>query len=547
MTPDGAESFGLRAFDELAARRQLELGHRSNVEKWLGLDGDARRPREVIGDRIQAVIDAVLGFAGDGPETVSFLEPLTASVALDERLELIIRFGMDDADLIERRIGVERRIAVSPHRFAPSAVLWLLLSRRWPGRVSTPDGAVEPLQLRRVPRGGGFELVPADAHDLGWGPLVVDAGDAVELAWACGVAPAELIARAGEMRAADRRAGLEGPANADDRIVGALLGGAVGDALGFPIEFDDGATAERRLAEAGGGFIRPGAGPLGAISDDTQLTMFTAEALARRTGDDAAAVRQAGHGANLAWYRTQCASSPAGDARGLAAEPWLSVRRAPGATMMSSLAGVAAEARADRVADAANDSKGCGTVMRSAPFGLILDWSPAQAYGAAAATARLTHGHPSAATSAGAFAMLVRLLVDGHGLAGALGLVLAELRLRDPLDGAQTDAALRGAIFAAGLARPSRHRLEALGEGWVAEEALAIAVYAALSHPGPDEVGRALALAVAHGGDSDSTGSICGNLLGAVHGSAALPEALAQTVEGAEQLRTLAAELRAAR
>jgi ADP-ribosylglycohydrolase len=61
-------------------------------------------------------------------------------------------------------------------------------------------------------------------------------------------------------------------------------------------------------------------------------------------------------------------------------------------------------------------------------------------------------------------------------------------------------------------------RMETLGGGWVAEEALAMAVAAALTHPGPDQVLDALAFAVTHSGDSDSTGAICGNILGALHG-----------------------------
>lgn len=50
--------------------------------------------------------------------------------------------------------------------------------------------------------------------------------------------------------------------------------------------------------------------------------------------------------------------------------------------------------------------------------------------------------------------------------------------------------------------------VERLGAGWVAEEALAIGVYAALVSP---DVMSALTLAVTHSGDSDSTGAIAGN------------------------------------
>jgi ADP-ribosylglycohydrolase len=82
-----------------------------------------------------------------------------------------------------------------------------------------------------------------------------------------------------------------------------------------------------------------------------------------------------------------------------------------------------------------------------------------------------------------------------------------------------------------------------LGEGWAAEEALAMAVHAALALPGPDQVLDALSLAVSHGGDSDSTGAICGNLLGAWHGDTALPAVLAFEVEGRGTILQLADDL----
>lgn len=56
-----------------------------------------------------------------------------------------------------------------------------------------------------------------------------------------------------------------------------------------------------------------------------------------------------------------------------------------------------------------------------------------------------------------------------------------------------------------------------LGEGWVGEEALAIAVYCSLKYS--HNLQKALVVSVNHGGDSDSTGSITGNILGAYLGS----------------------------
>ncbi|MET7691620.1 ADP-ribosylglycohydrolase family protein [Streptomyces sp. NPDC005483] len=77
-------------------------------------------------------------------------------------------------------------------------------------------------------------------------------------------------------------------------------------------------------------------------------------------------------------------------------------------------------------------------------------------------------------------------------------------------------------------------KVESLGAGWVAEEALAIAVYSALA---ADSVKHALLLSVNDSGDSDSTGSICGNLLGALHGDVGLPHEWVRQVEGLGQDR----------
>ena len=67
------------------------------------------------------------------------------------------------------------------------------------------------------------------------------------------------------------------PPIAADRILGCLLGGAVGDALGAPVEF----TSLRNIrAEHGDLGVRDfvaGAWPAGTFTDDTQMTLFTAE------------------------------------------------------------------------------------------------------------------------------------------------------------------------------------------------------------------------------------------------------------------------------
>jgi ADP-ribosyl-[dinitrogen reductase] hydrolase len=68
--------------------------------------------------------------------------------------------------------------------------------------------------------------------------------------------------------------------------------------------------------------------------------------------------------------------------------------------------------------------------------------------------------------------------------------------------------------------RPTPKRLESLGGGWIAEEALAIAICCALC---ASEFADGVPMAVNHSGDSDSTGAIAGGILGTLHGISAIP------------------------
>ncbi|MBK8809431.1 MAG: ADP-ribosylglycohydrolase family protein [Acidobacteria bacterium] len=79
----------------------------------------------------------------------------------------------------------------------------------------------------------------------------------------------------------------------------------------------------------------------------------------------------------------------------------------------------------------------------------------------------------------------------------------------------------RAASGHAYFVRVSALRVSVLGGGWVGEEALAISIYCSLVSE--NDLSGALLLAVNHSGDSDSTGAITGNILGALHGIGAIP------------------------
>lgn len=323
------------------------------------------------------------------------------------------------------------------------------------------------------------------------------------------------------------------------RVRGCLLGGAIGDALGGPVEFSS--SAEILAAHPGGvrTFVAGGHDwPAGTVTDDTQLTLFTVEGLIR------AGVRtDRGLGFTVAvvqhaydrWLDTQLLPGPSGERDGwLQSEPWLYARRAPGTTCLTAL--IEARNGQDRIpqfgAQAVNDSKGCGGVMRVAPFGLLparsvsADWI----FDAAAEAAGYTHGHPTGKLASGALAAIVHSLAQGTDLDAALDTAAALLADRPGHE--ETSTALAAARQLAVEDKPGPATVERLGGGWIAEEALAIAVYGALVYPAADQFLDALALAVTHSGDSDSTGAICGNILGTLHGETALPPELVFAVEG---------------
>ena len=296
-----------------------------------------------------------------------------------------------------------------------------------------------------------------------------------------------------------------------DAIRGCLLGGAVGDALGAPVEFMSKTDILRKYGKDGvSGYVEFADGT-GAITDDTQMTLFTAEgilrSLVRNNERGICCAEDVVHNAYLRWLKTQgivVEAAPSDLNSGwLIKEKSLYSRRAPGRTCINAL-------RDDKNSNKSrNNSKGCGSVMRMAPAGLFSN--PERAYEFGCRFSAITHGHPTAITAGGAFAMLIDELQMGKSLDDALDIVLEQLDGKS--EAAETCAALRKARTAGNISE--------LGEGWVAEEALAIGVYCALKHTWDFRSGVLEAVNIT--GDSDSSGAITGNILGVINGEKAIP------------------------
>lgn len=323
-----------------------------------------------------------------------------------------------------------------------------------------------------------------------------------------------------------------------DSIRGCLMAGAAGDALGYPVEF-----MSRRgiLARYGSrGITQFDIAPEGKalVSDDTQMTLFTANGML--TGVTRAYMRGIGGApedyvgiAYIDWYYTQTGHKGGWPCTWLRDLSEMAHRRAPGNTCLGACEAMLCNREVE------NNSKGCGGIMRVAPMALLAAgclargerfYTVPQMDTAGAETARVTHKHPLGFLPA---AMLTHLLyrlvpMSAEAVREEFGQIVRETA--DSIDniypGEFEDYKKRlseltmTAAALAGNGCGDAENIRLLGEGWTAEETWAIALYCAMRHL--DGVEDAIIAAVNHDGDSDSTGSVCGNILGAIYGYEAI-------------------------
>jgi len=286
--------------------------------------------------------------------------------------------------------------------------------------------------------------------------------------------------------------------------------------LGASIEF---MTLQEIRQEYGSDGLKDYEGRVGKITDDTQMALFTLEGMMRarlsQLSNGTALNPSILHNAYLRWLSTQFGSSANYNSK-ISQSGWLTkqrllhTQRAPGYRCISSLQ-VASERGMDLPI---NNSKGCGGVMRIAPVGLMLD-DPFQL---ACEIAAITHGHATGFLSAGFMAEVVSQLCKGSNINEAMRMAIK--KLKEYPDYEETFYVVNRALSLAANSEASPEIVEQLGGGWIAEEALAIALFCALE---AENFRQGILLAVNHGGDSDSTGAIAGNLLGLIHGIEDIP------------------------
>lgn len=319
-----------------------------------------------------------------------------------------------------------------------------------------------------------------------------------------------------------------------DRIRGCLTAGAAGDALGYPVEFMSRKEILAHYGARGITHFELNREKKALISDDTQMTLFTANGMLM--GITRGCMRGIGgrpedyvDGAYIDWYYTQTGRKRLqthGDFHytWLRDIPELAHRRAPGMTCLNACKAILNHQTVT------NNSKGCGGIMRVAPMALLMAAHPYYSINemdeAGAKIAAATHLHPLGFLPA---AMLTHLLyrlictntdeIQYHIGDIALESIncLDNIYAGEYIDEKRDLADLtRKAVELARNDKPDADNIALLGEGWTAEETWAIALYCAVRHIG--SVADAIIAAVNHDGDSDSTGSVCGNIMGVIYG-----------------------------
>lgn len=320
-------------------------------------------------------------------------------------------------------------------------------------------------------------------------------------------------------------------AKLQDKCRGSLVGGAVGDALGYEVEFMNLSTIRNRFGEKGitRYVLHDG---VAHFSDDTQMTLFTLQGLMNGIIDTKAGktdeILPYIERAYLDWYKTQTEIPANISGSWLGAIKALWARRAPGLTCMGALENISNGFSVD------NNSKGCGGVMRVAPIGIfnaahrnIYNYSDTAHL--AGWAAGITHKHIASTFASALHATVVENCIEDEAVdrmqfyfivTGGLILMREYFPGHDE-EWQKFDKLIRRALELGKSDIAEDAAIRELGEGWVGDEAIAIAVFSVMRHI--DSFEDCIVCSVNHDGDSDSTGAIAGNIIAAILGYSAIP------------------------
>jgi ADP-ribosylglycohydrolase len=317
-----------------------------------------------------------------------------------------------------------------------------------------------------------------------------------------------------------------------DRYIGCILGGAIGDSMGYLREsmdedeisdlFEDKKVTKPVINNEFGKCV---------ISDDTQLALFTMDGLlwayirftGRRTGEYA----QNGVWQSYArWYYTQTgvvlddyimhkhehepvALSSIGIRTILEYEEFYYNRNPSSETLMAIESG-----QMGTLENPISDFRDPSCLTRVAPVGLFLHDEPSKAFEVAAELAAITHGHAAGYLSAGVYATIIAGLLNGENLDAAVVKALLELKKYSYID--EVNDAVEYALHMSECNEKPQEALKLIGEGINAEEVLAMGLYCALKAETYED---AVIWAANCEGYTSSIGFIAGSLAGAIKGA----------------------------
>lgn len=332
----------------------------------------------------------------------------------------------------------------------------------------------------------------------------------------------------------------------EKHFCGCLLGGAIGDAFGAPVKFMKYDKIIATYGESGlCHLVLEEDSGKATITDDTQLTLFTAEGLIRsvtrnkqkqleRTKKDTAMVVFRSY---LRWLYTQGLTTPNWSKESY--DGWLIklkklyVYREPGVTCLTSLG----KGIMGTLAKPINNSKRCGTVIRVAPVGLVEDEDTV--FDVGCLTGAITHGHPTAYLSAGVLATIIYYIIQGDEIEVAVE------KARQKLEGYAENEECIGAIeLALKLAKegePTVEKIQSFGDGFMADQAIGMGIYAALVYR--NDFKKAISFAINQSGNSNSAAVVAGSILGAYLGQDGIDQALIRDLELAKEIEQIGKDL----
>lgn len=311
-----------------------------------------------------------------------------------------------------------------------------------------------------------------------------------------------------------------------EQFEGCIMGGAIGDAFGAPLEQHSMQYIEQKF-DGKLYYLLKNRDNIAEFTDDTQMVLFTMEGLIQaffKYKENDISFYKEILKSYQNWYKTQTETfDPSIKHTGLLNLPDLYKQKAPGVTCLSALQ----TGELGTTETPINNSAGNGGVMRVAPVGLLYKNNAVQAFEVAKNIAALTHGNPNGYLPAGFLASLIAHIAQGYELDESIEKSINILKEYDNSE--QTISKIKLAQKLAKENISDKEAIRAIGDGWTGDEALSIALYSNLRHT--NNFKRTIVTAANHDGDSDTTAAIAGNISGMLCGINNIPSPWKKSIE----------------